>query len=285
MAEGSVPTEGGKNKSPDTSIASDDLINEGDLDSPSESLEQIQDIPGEENADSLLDDLMPPDAGELEMGENESLPDAGSPVGMEAGVDLMEEESGNLNMPMIGDEGDLEIGSEALNVDLMEEEPGNLNLPPIGDEGDLEIGSEALNVDLMEEEPGNLNLPPIGDEGNMEIESEALNLNAGSSAATPKSMNTNTKKAGLGNGALDMNTIRNIKVDVQAVLGGISMSVSKLSHLKEGELVSLEKNIGEEIEILANGQLIAHGEIVVIEGDTPKFGITLTSIVGSGSHK
>ncbi|MCP4073335.1 MAG: flagellar motor switch protein FliN [Hyphomicrobiales bacterium] len=98
-------------------------------------------------------------------------------------------------------------------------------------------------------------------------------------------MKTNTKKADLGNGALDMNTIRNIKVDVQAVLGGISMSVSKLSHLKEGELVSLEKNIGEEIEILANGQLIAHGEIVVIEGDTPKFGITLTSIVGSGSHK
>ena len=59
------------------------------------------------------------------------------------------------------------------------------------------------------------------------------------------------------------------------------MSVSKLSDLKEGEVVSLEKNIGDEIEIHANGQLIAHGEIVVIEGDVPKFGIAITSIVGT----
>jgi|GEM_PF-6856109 len=104
---------------------------------------------------------------------------------------------------------------------------------------------------------------------------------SGLAGAMPDTLKASSLNRSLGNEVLDMDTIRNIKVNVQAVLGGISMSVSKLSNLKEGELVSLEKAIGEEIEILANGQLIAHGEIVVIEGDIPKFGITITSVVGS----
>ena len=96
---------------------------------------------------------------------------------------------------------------------------------------------------------------------------------------TPKNSNTMEK---LGDSVLDLKSIKNIKVKVQAMLGGISMTISELSSLKEGELVSLERNVGDEIEILANGQLIGHGEIVVIEGNQPKFGITITNIAGFG---
>ncbi len=75
-----------------------------------------------------------------------------------------------------------------------------------------------------------------------------------------------------------MQTIANIKVHVQAILGGIHMPVSQLAELKQGELISLDSNIGEAIDIVANGQLIARGEIVVIEEGVPRFGITLTEI-------
>ena len=140
---------------------------------------------------------------------------------------------------------------------------------PLGMDADfsnVELGGEHL--DLPDETKVNMEMPSISDP-------------SGLAEAIPNTVKASKLNPTLGNEVLDMDTIRNIKVNVQAVLGGISMSVSKLSNLKEGELVSLEKTIGEEIEILANGQLIAHGEIVVIEGDIPKFGITITSIVGS----
>ena len=83
----------------------------------------------------------------------------------------------------------------------------------------------------------------------------------------------------LGGKAVNIDRIQNIKVKVEAVLGGVSMTVAKLMELKKNEVVVLEKEVGSAIDILANGNLIARGEIVVIEGDVPKFGISLTEIV------
>lgn len=77
---------------------------------------------------------------------------------------------------------------------------------------------------------------------------------------------------------LDLKRIHSIKVLVQAVLGGINMSVARLGALKEGEVVPLDAKIGDAIDILANGQLIARGEIVVIEGAEPRFGIQITTL-------
>lgn len=151
---------------------------------------------------------------------------------------------------------------------------------PIGDGSLLSAGTppvietdDKLTV-MVDEKPD-----PIPGDINKQASSGADN--SGIAGSIPKTVKAGPLNTTLGNGVLDMDTIRNIKVNVQAVLGGVSMSVSKLSNLKEGELISLEKNIGEEIEILANGQIIAHGEIVVIEGDVPMFGITITSIIGS----
>ena len=79
--------------------------------------------------------------------------------------------------------------------------------------------------------------------------------------------------------ALALQSIANIKVKVQAILGGIQMPVSQLANIKQGELISLDSNVGEAIDIVANGQLIARGEIVVIEEGAPRFGITLTEVI------
>ncbi|MEQ8827257.1 MAG: FliM/FliN family flagellar motor switch protein [Parvibaculum sp.] len=88
---------------------------------------------------------------------------------------------------------------------------------------------------------------------------------------------------GIGGSVVDLKRIQSIKVLVQAVLGGISMPVSKLSELKEGEIIPLGTKIGDPIDILTNGQLIARGEIVVIEGPENKFGIQVTSLEPQGN--
>ena len=85
----------------------------------------------------------------------------------------------------------------------------------------------------------------------------------------------------LGGNVMSIKKIQNIKVNIQVILGSVSLSISRLASLKKGELLSLDTSIGDPIEILANGQLIARGEIVVLGEETPKFGISLIEIVDS----
>ncbi len=86
-------------------------------------------------------------------------------------------------------------------------------------------------------------------------------------------------RAGASGKMVGLQTIKNIKMKVEAVLGGISMPVSQLAELKQGELIDLSTKIGDALNIVANGEVIARGEIVVIEDGEPRFGITLTEIV------
>lgn len=98
------------------------------------------------------------------------------------------------------------------------------------------------------------------------------------------SVEQNSEKLTKTSGVFDIGKIQTIKVRVQAILGGTTMSVSQLANLKQGDLVPLDTNIGDEIDILANGVLIGRGEIVVIEDEIPTFGITLTGVVETNTN-
>lgn len=80
---------------------------------------------------------------------------------------------------------------------------------------------------------------------------------------------------------VNIKNIQSIKIRVQAILGGVNMSVSELADLKQNDLIPLDACIGDEVDLWANGVLIGKGEIVVIEAETPRFGITLTKLVNS----
>lgn len=73
--------------------------------------------------------------------------------------------------------------------------------------------------------------------------------------------------------------IMNIPVEVQIVLGSTTMSVSELMALRQGSTVSLDRRIGEPVDIVVNGRKIASGEITVLDNDPSRFGIRLTQIV------
>ena len=45
-------------------------------------------------------------------------------------------------------------------------------------------------------------------------------------------------------------------------------------------MISLDRRIGEPVDITVNGRVVARGEVVVVEDDNSRFGVSLTEIVG-----
>ncbi len=78
-----------------------------------------------------------------------------------------------------------------------------------------------------------------------------------------------------------LDTILNIPVSVQVVLGGTTMPVSALMKLGRGAIVTLDQRVGQSVEVVVNGHVVARGEMVVIEGDASRLGVSLTEIVGT----
>ncbi len=66
-----------------------------------------------------------------------------------------------------------------------------------------------------------------------------------------------------------------VPLEVTVVLGTTSMKVSQLLKMGRGAVVQLDRTVGEDIEIRANGNLIAMGEVVVVEDH---LAVTMTKI-------
>lgn len=82
------------------------------------------------------------------------------------------------------------------------------------------------------------------------------------------------------NGGRNLDTILRIPVVVQVVLGSAVMPVSNLLKLGRGAVIPLDHRVGEPVDVVVNGRIIARGEIVVVEDDNSRFGVSLTEIVG-----
>ncbi|ATU95904.1 flagellar motor switch protein FliN (plasmid) [Phyllobacterium zundukense] len=80
----------------------------------------------------------------------------------------------------------------------------------------------------------------------------------------------------------NIDLIMGIPVDVQVVLGSTSMPVANLMKLGRGAVVTLDKQIGDPVDIVVNGRVIARGEVIVLEDDSSRFGVSLTEVIGSG---
>ncbi|MCJ2048341.1 flagellar motor switch protein FliN [Methylobacterium sp. J-070] len=82
-------------------------------------------------------------------------------------------------------------------------------------------------------------------------------------------------------GARNLDSILRIPVLMQVVLGSATMPVSNLMKLGRGAIVPLDHRVGEPVDVVVNGRVIARGEVVVVEDDNSRFGVSLTEIVGS----
>lgn len=76
--------------------------------------------------------------------------------------------------------------------------------------------------------------------------------------------------------ASDLEAVFDVPVNITAVLGGTNMEVSDLLKLDEGDVVELDRKVGEAIDIFVNNRLVARGEVVLVED---RLGVTMTEII------
>ena len=67
-----------------------------------------------------------------------------------------------------------------------------------------------------------------------------------------------------------------VTVDLTAVLGTSYMHISQVLKLGRGAVVELDRRVGEDIEMVANGRPVARGEITVLDD---QLAVTITSII------
>lgn len=79
-------------------------------------------------------------------------------------------------------------------------------------------------------------------------------------------------------GEHNLDVILDIPVTISMEIGRTRISIRNLLQLNQGSVVELDRLAGEPMDVLVNGTLIAHGEVVVVN---EKFGIRLTDVISA----
>ena len=77
-------------------------------------------------------------------------------------------------------------------------------------------------------------------------------------------------------GLENLKVLENIDVKLTVEVGGAEIKLRELLRINEGSVIELERLAGDPLDILANGTIIAKGEVVMI-GE--RFGIRFTEVV------
>ncbi|MFT5422023.1 MAG: flagellar motor switch protein FliN/FliY [Candidatus Endobugula sp.] len=74
----------------------------------------------------------------------------------------------------------------------------------------------------------------------------------------------------------ELDIILDIPVTISMEVGSTSITIRNLLQLNQGSVIELDRLAGEPLNVLVNGTLIAHGEVVVVN---EKFGIRMTDVI------
>jgi flagellar motor switch protein FliN/FliY len=77
--------------------------------------------------------------------------------------------------------------------------------------------------------------------------------------------------------AQGMNMILDVPVQLAVELGRAKMSLREVMELREGSVIQLNKSAGEPVALYVNEQLVAKGEIVLVEDF---LGVRITELTG-----
>ncbi len=184
-----------------------------------------------------------------------------------------------------GDEGSMELDAElqaALN-----DEPGGSDSEETA-AGDAAGEGMELDAELqaaLNDDPGGSGgeEPAAGDaagEG-MDVDAELGMLEE--SVAAPKAAAAPIDPAsylsgvaGVDEDSVNIEFLLEIKLHVTFEVGRSKMLISDLLTLGQGSVIELHRLVGDELDLLINGKLVARGEVVVIN---EKFGCRISAIV------
>lgn len=75
---------------------------------------------------------------------------------------------------------------------------------------------------------------------------------------------------------VNLDLVLDVQVDISLRVGSTRLSIRDLVSLVEGSVVALDRTAGEPMDVLVNGTMIAHGEIVIVDD---QYGVRLTDVV------
>lgn len=77
-------------------------------------------------------------------------------------------------------------------------------------------------------------------------------------------------------GDINLDVVLDVPVTLAMEVGNTLITIRNLLQLTQGSVVELDRLAGETLDIKANGTLIAHGEVVVVN---EKFGIRVLDVI------
>lgn len=121
----------------------------------------------------------------------------------------------------------------------------------------------------------------MADENMLDALAESESADNGNNAAAPAPAPAVDMGESLGAAFLSQSESRDgaildVNIDVVAVLGTADLKVSQILQLGRGAVVELDRLIGEPVDLRAERQLIAKGEVVVVED---RLAIQLTEVI------
>ncbi|HDL41577.1 MAG TPA: flagellar motor switch protein FliN, partial [Actinobacteria bacterium] len=77
----------------------------------------------------------------------------------------------------------------------------------------------------------------------------------------------------------DLEILADVPMNVTVELGRTTMQVRDLLALQEGSIIELDRVADSAVDVLVNGTLVAHGDVVVVDDE---LGIRITDVVARG---
>jgi flagellar motor switch protein FliN/FliY len=130
----------------------------------------------------------------------------------------------------------------------------------------------------------------MNDETQQEEQQEALGddwaaaMEEQSVAADPEVSRVEAERlspASGGGADVNLDVILDIPVSIAMEIGRAKISIRNLLQLNQGSVIELDRLAGEPMDVLVNGTLVAHGEVVVVN---EKFGIRLTDVISPAAR-
>lgn len=75
-----------------------------------------------------------------------------------------------------------------------------------------------------------------------------------------------------------MTVFKNVTVDLALQVDSVPVLLSDLVEMAEGDVLPMSRKVDEPLDVCVNGQLVAKGEIVIVDG---RYGFRITEVVNS----
>jgi flagellar motor switch protein FliN/FliY len=75
----------------------------------------------------------------------------------------------------------------------------------------------------------------------------------------------------------DIGAMMSVEMDVQIVLGHARMPIADVLKLGRGSVIDLDRRIGDPVDVVVNGTLVARANLVQTEDD--RIGVTLVEVI------